>query len=167
MNDGSIDYKNHHSVDSLAFGHCNLAYRNLGRPSSIQIKQVANSFEVIVDHRQCFFSDKVCVVHLSMRSISRTCDRSSFLPNTLLVFRLHRPKVPTHSRPTISFSPHPNQSQEKSPEEAKLPHRRPRIICQVLRMRLRLQLHRKTINLPIYIIGYRSWPTDWISSLRR
>lgn len=59
MNDGSIDYKNHHSVDSLAFGHCDLAYRNLGRPSSIQIKQEANSFEVVVDHRQCFFTDKV------------------------------------------------------------------------------------------------------------
>lgn len=60
MNDESIDYKNHHSVDSLAFSHCNYAYRNLGRPSSIQIKQGPNSFEVIVDHRQCFFSDKVC-----------------------------------------------------------------------------------------------------------
>ncbi|MCJ1465505.1 hypothetical protein MMC07_004123 [Pseudocyphellaria aurata] len=59
MNDGSTDYGNHHSVDSLAFGHCDYAYRNLGRPSIIQIKQEAHSFEVIVDHRQCFFSDKI------------------------------------------------------------------------------------------------------------
>lgn len=60
MNDGSTDYYSHHSVDSLAFGHCDYAYRNLGRPSVVQIKQEANSFEVIVDHRQCFFTDKVC-----------------------------------------------------------------------------------------------------------
>ncbi|MCJ1260357.1 hypothetical protein MMC22_000217 [Lobaria immixta] len=59
MNDGGTDYKNHHSVDSLAFGHCDYAYRNLGRPSIIQIKQEANSFEVIVDHRQCFFTEKI------------------------------------------------------------------------------------------------------------
>ena len=60
MNDGSTDYKSHHSVDSLAFGHCDYAYRNLGRPSVIQIKQETNSFEVIVDQRQCFFTEKVC-----------------------------------------------------------------------------------------------------------
>lgn len=68
MNDGSTDYKNHHSVDSLAFGHCDYAYRNLGRPSIIQIKQESNSFEVIVDHRQCFFTEKV----FSIQSAGRT-----------------------------------------------------------------------------------------------
>ncbi|KAL8775393.1 MAG: hypothetical protein Q9209_000401 [Squamulea sp. 1 TL-2023] len=59
MNDGSTDYKSHHAVDSLAFGHCNFSYRNLGRPSHIQIKQLANTFEVAVDGRQCFSSDRV------------------------------------------------------------------------------------------------------------
>lgn len=46
-------------MDSLTFGHCDFSYRNLGRPSSIQIKHESNSFEVIVNHRQCFWSDKV------------------------------------------------------------------------------------------------------------
>ena len=59
MNDGSTDYRSHHAVDSLAFGHCSFAYRNLGRPSRIEIKQAANSFEVVVDSRRCFASDKV------------------------------------------------------------------------------------------------------------
>ena len=58
MNDGSTDYKSHH-VDSLAFGHCDFSYRNLGRPAKIQIKQLADSFEVVVDGRRCFGSDKV------------------------------------------------------------------------------------------------------------
>lgn len=59
MNDGSTDYKSHHAVDSLAFGHCDFSYRNLGRPSKVLVKQLADSFEVIVDGRQCFWSDKV------------------------------------------------------------------------------------------------------------
>lgn len=59
MNDGTIDYKNHHSVDSLAFGHCDFAYRNLGRPSTVQIKQASGKFEVTVENRLCFSTDKV------------------------------------------------------------------------------------------------------------
>lgn len=59
MNDGSTDYRNHHAVDSLAFGHCEYAYRNLGRPSQILVKQEAGSFEVEVDGRKCISSDKV------------------------------------------------------------------------------------------------------------
>ncbi|KAL8927439.1 MAG: hypothetical protein Q9208_002244 [Pyrenodesmia sp. 3 TL-2023] len=59
LNDGSTDYKSHHAVDSLAFGHCDFSYRNLGRPSKLQVKQLADSFEVIVDGRRCFGSDKI------------------------------------------------------------------------------------------------------------
>lgn len=62
MNDGSTDYRNHHAVDSLAFGHCAFSYRNLGRPSAISVKQEANAFTVDVDGRQCFSSDKVSAV---------------------------------------------------------------------------------------------------------
>lgn len=60
MNDGSTDYKSA-AVDQLAFGHCDYAYRNLGRPSQIQIRQESNAFEVLVDHKRCFWSDKVSV----------------------------------------------------------------------------------------------------------
>ncbi|KAL9043264.1 MAG: hypothetical protein Q9214_003544, partial [Letrouitia sp. 1 TL-2023] len=59
MNDGTTDYRSHHAVDSLAFGHCDYAYRNLGRPSRIEIKQAASSFEVAVDGRSCIRSDKI------------------------------------------------------------------------------------------------------------
>ncbi|KAL9129019.1 MAG: hypothetical protein Q9217_002421 [Psora testacea] len=59
MNDGSIDFKNHHSVDSLAFGHCDYAYRNLGRPSKLRIRQEPDVFEVVIDDRLCFSSDKI------------------------------------------------------------------------------------------------------------
>ncbi len=59
MNDDSLDYKTYHSVDSLAFGHCDYPYRNLGRPSKLRIKQEANNFELIVDDKLCFSSNKV------------------------------------------------------------------------------------------------------------
>ncbi|KAI4169843.1 MAG: hypothetical protein LQ343_005392 [Gyalolechia ehrenbergii] len=59
MNDGTTDYKSHHAVDSLAFGHCDFSYRNLGRPSKVQVKQLADSFEVTVDDKRCFWSDKI------------------------------------------------------------------------------------------------------------
>ena len=59
MNDGSLDYKSYHSVDSLAFGHCDYSYRNLGRPSKLQIRQEGNIFEVMIDDRMCISTDKV------------------------------------------------------------------------------------------------------------
>ena len=59
MNDGTIDFKHHYAVDSLAFGHCDYAFRNLGRPSRLKIRQEPEFFEVIIDDRLCFSSDKV------------------------------------------------------------------------------------------------------------
>ena len=59
LNDGSTDYKSHHSVDSLAFGHCEYAYRNLGRPSRIAVRQSQANFRVDVDGHLCFESPKI------------------------------------------------------------------------------------------------------------
>ena len=59
MNDGSTDYKSHRSVDSLAFGHCDYSYRNLGRPSVVRIKHTQSIFEVTVDDKLCFSTNKV------------------------------------------------------------------------------------------------------------
>ena len=59
MNDGNTNFKTHYSVDSLAFGHCDYAYRNLGRISKLKIRQEHDVFEVIIDDRLCFSSDKV------------------------------------------------------------------------------------------------------------
>ncbi|OXV08244.1 hypothetical protein Egran_03993 [Elaphomyces granulatus] len=59
LNDGSTEYKSHNSIDSLAFGHCDYAYRNLGRPSVIRLKQTPSQFEVTVDDKPCFQTDKV------------------------------------------------------------------------------------------------------------
>ncbi|KAI9783609.1 MAG: hypothetical protein M1816_001315 [Peltula sp. TS41687] len=59
LNDGSTDYKGHHNVDSLAFGHCDYPYRNLGRLTKLQVKQTKDVFEVTVDDKSCFKTNKV------------------------------------------------------------------------------------------------------------
>ncbi|RDW79186.1 putative lectin family integral membrane protein [Aspergillus mulundensis] len=61
LNDGTTDYKSHRSVDSLAFGHCDYSYRNLGRPSVVRVKSTNSIFEVTVDDKPCFATDKVAI----------------------------------------------------------------------------------------------------------
>ncbi|RDH34066.1 concanavalin A-like lectin/glucanase domain-containing protein [Aspergillus welwitschiae] len=61
LNDGTTDYKSHRSVDSLAFGHCDYPYRNLGRPSTVRLKHTKSVFEVTVDDKLCFSTDKVAL----------------------------------------------------------------------------------------------------------
>jgi mannose-binding lectin 1 len=46
-------------VDSLAFGHCEYSYRNLGRPSRIAVHQTKDNFRVDVDGHLCFESPKI------------------------------------------------------------------------------------------------------------
>ncbi|KAG5928682.1 hypothetical protein E4U53_002603 [Claviceps sorghi] len=59
LNDGTVDYVSHASVDKLAFGQCDYYYRNLGRPSQIKLRQTLSNFRVEVDGRLCFETDKV------------------------------------------------------------------------------------------------------------
>ncbi|KKA30726.1 hypothetical protein TD95_003494 [Thielaviopsis punctulata] len=59
LNDGSKDFSREHNVDSLAFGNCFYAYRNLGRPSQIKLRQDPGKFRVEVDGGLCFETDKV------------------------------------------------------------------------------------------------------------
>jgi lectin, mannose-binding 1 len=59
LNDGTTDYKSHPNVDSLAFGHCDYNYRNLGRPSSVLLKATGSGLEVTVDDKTCFSTSKV------------------------------------------------------------------------------------------------------------
>lgn len=59
LNDGSVDYSTRATLDSLVFGQCQYAYRNLGRPSQVKLRQQGANFRVEVDGRLCFESEKV------------------------------------------------------------------------------------------------------------
>ena len=58
LNDGGVNFKGHSSLESLAFGHCDYAYRNLGRPSKLKVSS-QNGLTVSIDDRECFSSDKI------------------------------------------------------------------------------------------------------------
>jgi mannose-binding lectin 1 len=85
LNDGTTDFKTHHSVDSLAFGHCSYAYRNLGRPSQIKLRQTAQVFKVEVDGRLCFESDQITIPPGNFFGITAA---SADNPDSFEVFKL-------------------------------------------------------------------------------
>ncbi|GIZ48405.1 hypothetical protein CKM354_001146700 [Cercospora kikuchii] len=58
LNDGSVDYRSSTSLESLAFGHCDYSYRNLGRPSKLKITS-RGGLTVSIDDKTCFSSDKI------------------------------------------------------------------------------------------------------------
>lgn len=60
LNDGSKDYSKM-TVDGQSFGHCDHAYRNLGRPSQIKFRQTVDNFKVEIDGQLCFESNKISI----------------------------------------------------------------------------------------------------------
>jgi len=58
LNDGTTDFSKS-DVSTLPFGHCDYSYRNLGRPSKIQLHQDASGLELLVDGQRCFKADGV------------------------------------------------------------------------------------------------------------
>jgi len=59
LNDGTTGYRQRTNIDSLAFGHCTYSYRNLGRMSRMRVSQDERGFEVSVDEKRCFRSEKM------------------------------------------------------------------------------------------------------------
>jgi mannose-binding lectin 1 len=60
LNDGSVEYNGHPNVDSIAFGHCDYVYRNLGRPSRLTVRHTrSGGIYVSIDDRTCFATEKV------------------------------------------------------------------------------------------------------------
>lgn len=58
LNDGTQNFKDHGHLESLAFGHCDYAYRNLGRPSRLKIIN-QDGLRVEVDGRECFSTGSI------------------------------------------------------------------------------------------------------------
>lgn len=61
LNDGTQDYASTTNIDALAFGHCQIGYRNLGRPSQVKIQHTGAGLKVEVDGHKCFESDKIII----------------------------------------------------------------------------------------------------------
>jgi len=59
LNDGTKSFKDHHHVDSLAFGSCGFSYRNLGRFVKLNMRHTSDALEVEIDGHACFKTHKV------------------------------------------------------------------------------------------------------------
>jgi len=59
MNDGRKSFKDQRDVDSLAFGKCDFAYRNSGKFLTVEVLQNPHQFEVWVEDKLCFKTNKV------------------------------------------------------------------------------------------------------------
>jgi len=111
LNDGTTDFKNHHHLESLAFGHCDYSYRNLGRPSKIQLKQDGSGFEVNVDGNLCFRSDKVLLPSDNYFGITAA---SSDTPDSFEIYKFVLPTTATYAREEPRrVQPPPAQKQQQ------------------------------------------------------
>jgi mannose-binding lectin 1 len=61
LNDGTQNFRAHSAPESLAFGHCDYRYRNLGRPSKLTVKSSQSGLEVKIDDRTCFSTSSVAL----------------------------------------------------------------------------------------------------------
>lgn len=114
LNDGTTDFNTHHSVDSIAFGHCNYPYRNLGRPSRITMQQSVSGFKVTVDGNLCFESSKIKLPPGNELGITAA---SAETPDSFEVFKLvtttdsHNPEAKQESSSPAASGEQPPAAQ--------------------------------------------------------
>lgn len=60
LNDGSVNFLTSAFLESLAFGHCDYSYRNLGRPSKLKITN-QGGLTVTIDDKTCFSSSQIAL----------------------------------------------------------------------------------------------------------
>jgi mannose-binding lectin 1 len=111
LNDGSTDYRSHPNVDSLAFGHCDYAYRNLGRPSKLSLKSTTGGLEVRIDDKVCFRSDKIILPIDYYFGITAA---SADPPDSFEVFKFLL-KSSSYTSPVTQPPPAQNQNQGQMP----------------------------------------------------
>ncbi|MCJ1478128.1 hypothetical protein MMC13_006804 [Lambiella insularis] len=120
LNDGTTDFKNHHHLESLAFGHCDYSYRNLGRPSKLQMKQDSTGFEVSVDSNLCFRSEKVLLPSDNYFGITAA---SSDTPDSFEIYKFVLSTTPTYAReePRRQIPVQQQPQQDQDPQRAPNP----------------------------------------------
>ncbi|KAF2108700.1 concanavalin A-like lectin/glucanase domain-containing protein [Lophiotrema nucula] len=115
LNDGNIDFKGHHSVDTLSFGQCNYAYRNRGEFSVLELKQANGELTVTVDKQACFSTNKVKLPEGNYFGLSASSaenpdsfEISKFTVATTNAYTREEP----NRQPNQPASPHQDQHQQ-------------------------------------------------------
>ncbi|KAE8154748.1 putative lectin family integral membrane protein [Aspergillus avenaceus] len=111
LNDGTTDYKSHRSVDSLAFGHCDYSYRNLGRASIVRMKHTNSILEVTVDDKLCFSTNKVALPAGNTFGVTAATPEN---PDSFEIFKLILQSVQSGSTP-VQQQVNQQQQQQQQP----------------------------------------------------
>ncbi|MCJ1248023.1 hypothetical protein MMC30_005238 [Trapelia coarctata] len=121
LNDGTIDFKQQHHIESLSFGHCDYSYRNLGRLTKLQLKQDSQGFEVNVDDNLCFKNEKIL---LPLDNYFGITAASSDNPDSFEIYKFAVSTTPSITREEPrrqqqqqpSLVPFPNQPSSQNPQ---------------------------------------------------
>lgn len=122
LNDGKMDYRSHHSVDELAFGHCLYSYRNLGRPSLLKLRQMRGSFKVEVDDKVCFETDALSIPPGNKFGITAATPEDN--PDSFEIFKVaiinevSSPSSDHDSDHDRRQPDHPGRSKQRAPHHA-------------------------------------------------
>lgn len=123
LNDGTTDYKSHRSVDSLAFGHCDYAFRNLGRPSVLKLKHTNSLLEVTVDDKVCFSTNKVALPAGNTFGITAATPEN---PDSFEIFKFALESASGQGAPSYQNSaPQQQQQQQQQPVQNQPPRANP------------------------------------------
>ncbi|UJO21750.1 uncharacterized protein CLAFUR5_09243 [Fulvia fulva] len=86
LNDGTQDFNRHPNVESLAFGQCDYHYRNLGRLSTLTIRN-NNGLTVLLDGHECFSSSKIILPSGNYFGISASTGEQN--PDSFEIHKFH------------------------------------------------------------------------------
>lgn len=115
LNDGGKDHRNDPNVDALAFGHCNYAYRNLGRLSKLTLKSSPSTgLQVLIDNKPCFSSDKISLPSNYNFGVTAA---SSDTPDSFEVFKFVTYTSPNPSSPPPIQAHNQNHQQQWQQEQ--------------------------------------------------
>ncbi|OAA69747.1 Legume-like lectin [Cordyceps fumosorosea ARSEF 2679] len=115
LNDGTKDYAAQTNIDALAFGHCQVGYRNLGRPSQIKVHHSGGRFKVEVDGNTCFESDKIAIPQGYTFGVTAATPEN---PDSFEVFKLvvmSETVDPRHSQRQQENRDNNNNQQQQAP----------------------------------------------------
>jgi lectin, mannose-binding 1 len=119
LNDGTVDFSHVHNIDERAFGHCLYAYRNLGRPSQIKLRQTADSFKVEIDGSLCFETDKVRIPAGNQFGLTAATPDN---PDSFEVFKLIVMSESLHPDHSYTSTNDQGQMQEQKPKDGQPEH---------------------------------------------
>ncbi|KAJ5873943.1 uncharacterized protein N7529_002373 [Penicillium soppii] len=152
LNDGTTDYKSINSPDALAFGHCDYSYRNLGRPSIVKLKHTNSIFEVTIDDKPCFSTNKVALPAGNTFGITAATPEN---PDSFEVFKFILESATTQGStiPSNQGNTQPIVNQNQVPPKAQVPPAAPAsegtmigLAAQFVDLSGRLQLTNKATN---------------------